>query len=64
MVVALPEPGARLFPLDAPWKTVSQDVMGGLDVEGLLDFGVGGEEEVDEDDEGEEEGQEGIWEAG
>ena len=38
--------------------------MGGLDVEGLLDFGVGGEEEVDEDDGGDEEGEEGIWEPG
>ena len=34
--------------------------MGSLDVEGFLDFGVGREEEVDEDDGWDEEGKEGI----
>ena len=35
------------------WDTKREYVMGGLDVEGLLDFGVWGDVEVDKDGEGE-----------
>jgi hypothetical protein len=36
-------------------NSVSQDVMGGLKVERFLDFGVRGEVEVEEDEDGEDE---------
>ena len=36
---------------------VDEDVMDSLEVEGLLDFGVGGDEEVDERDNEEERAQ-------
>ncbi len=39
-----------------------EDVVGGLDVEGLLDLGVGGEGEVEEDEAGEEEREEDVCE--
>lgn len=35
--------------------------MGGLDVEGFLDLGVGREEEVEENDGGDEQGQEIVY---
>jgi hypothetical protein len=35
--------------------------MRSLDIEGFFDFGIGGEEEVEQDYGGEEEGEEGIW---
>jgi hypothetical protein len=35
--------------------------VGGLDVERLLDFGVGGDDEVDQDEAGYREGKKGIW---
>jgi hypothetical protein len=39
------------------WGAVDEDVVGGLDVEGFLDFCVGRCEEVDEDESWEDEGE-------
>ena len=46
MVVVFPEP----FIL--PRKPVGQDIVGGLDVEGLFNLGVGRKDEVREDGDG------------
>lgn len=40
---------------------VNEDVVCGLDVKGLFDFGVGGDEEVEEDEGRDEEGKEEIF---
>ena len=50
-----------MLPFRGPWYTISQDVMSSLDVERLLDFGIGREKEVDEDDGRYEEGGECIY---
>lgn len=41
-------------------RAVDEDVVDGLDGEGLLDFGVWGDEEVEEDERGEDESKESI----
>ena len=39
---------------------VNENIVGGLHVEGLLDLGVGGDDEVQEDEGGDQEGEEGV----
>lgn len=45
----------------ADGRAVDENVVGGLEVEGLLDFGVGCCEEVEEGDEEEERVEEGVY---
>lgn len=39
---------------------VAEDVVRGLEVEGFLDLGVGGDEQVEEDDGGDEQGEDVV----
>lgn len=43
------------------WCPVDKHIVGGLDVEGFLDLGVGGNDEVGQDKSGNQEGKEGVW---
>jgi hypothetical protein len=43
------------------WRPVDKHIVGGLDVEGFLDLGVGGNDEVGQDKSGCQEGKEGVW---
>jgi hypothetical protein len=45
-VIVAGSKGLRYVPL---WETVVEDIVSGLDVEGLFNFGVGCEEEVEDD---------------
>ena len=45
-MIVIRSEGLRYVP---GWETVVEDVVCGLDVEGLFDFGVGCEEEVEDD---------------
>lgn len=44
-----------------PWRgnAIREDIVDGLDMKGFLDFGVWGDEEVEEDEDGYEEEEEG-----
>jgi hypothetical protein len=43
------------------WRPVNKHIVGGLDVEGFLDLGVGGNDEVGQDKSGYQEGKESVW---
>ena len=51
-------------PFHAPWYTISQDIMSSLDVERLLDLGVGREKKVSEDDGWDEEREGSVYSYG
>ena len=57
MIVMLSEPWAYMPPFHVPWYTISQDIMGSLDIERLLDLGVRRKEKVSEDDSWDEESE-------
>ena len=50
-----------MLPFDAPGDTIIQDVMSSLYIEGLLDFSIRGEKEVNEDDGWDKERKECIY---
>lgn len=51
-----PEPRSDI----AKGQSICQNIMGRLDVERLLDFGVRRQNEMDEDEQGDERGEQGI----
>lgn len=53
MVVCLGKPVVGIF----KWCSVHENIVGGLDVEGLLDLGIRGDEEVKKDEGWDEEGE-------
>ena len=57
MVVCLRQPVVGIL----KWCSVYENIMGGLDVEGLFNFCVRGDKEVKEDEGWDEKGEPQIW---